>query len=126
MCAPTNYARNEPIFTEGTVADCLYKIESGCVRTYKTPDAGTRQLVQRSQVPVFDGIGDDVDLDRISGRGVTIHPGCRVRGAGDVREDRLVHGDGGDRRIGPVEAPGDAHDARRRRTVPRGRARGRP
>ncbi len=45
MCAPTNYARNEPIFTEGTVADCLYKIESGCVRTYKTPDAGTRQLV---------------------------------------------------------------------------------
>ncbi len=45
MCAPTSYARNEQIFTEGTAADCLYKIESGCVRTYKTPDADTRQLV---------------------------------------------------------------------------------
>ncbi len=45
MCAPTSYARNEQIFAEGTAADCLYKIESGCVRTYKTPDADTRQLV---------------------------------------------------------------------------------
>lgn len=29
-------------------------------------------------------IGDDVDVDRISGDGVTIHPGCRIRGAQTV------------------------------------------
>lgn len=45
MCAPTSYSRNEEIFGEGEPADYLYKIESGCVRAYRTLDNGRRQLV---------------------------------------------------------------------------------
>lgn len=45
MSAPTSYARNEEIFCEGELAECIYKIESGCVRTYKILDNGMRQLV---------------------------------------------------------------------------------
>ncbi len=45
MCVPTSYSRNEEVFGEGEPADYLYKIESGCVRTYKTLDNGLRQLV---------------------------------------------------------------------------------
>lgn len=45
MCAPTAYARNEEIFGEGEPADYLYKIESGCVRSFHTLDNGRRQLV---------------------------------------------------------------------------------
>ena len=45
MSAPTSYGRNEPIFFEGDPADSIYKVESGCVRTYNTLDSGPRQLV---------------------------------------------------------------------------------
>jgi len=45
LSAPTAFSRNEEIFTEGAPAECIYKIESGCVRTYKTLDSGARQLV---------------------------------------------------------------------------------
>ncbi len=45
MSAPTSYERNEPIFFEGDSADSIYKVESGCVRTYITLDSGPRQLV---------------------------------------------------------------------------------
>ncbi len=41
----TTFARNAQIFAEGQPAECIYKIESGCVRTYKTLDSGERQLV---------------------------------------------------------------------------------
>jgi CRP/FNR family nitrogen fixation transcriptional regulator len=45
MCAPTSYLRNEAIFGEGEPADYLYKLESGCVRAYRTLDNDRRQLV---------------------------------------------------------------------------------
>jgi len=41
----TAFARNETVFLEGLPADCIYKIESGCVRTYATLENGERQLV---------------------------------------------------------------------------------
>ena len=42
-------------------------------------------------------IGDDVDVDRISGDGVVIHPGCRIHGAKTVISAGVVLG-----REGPV------------------------
>jgi len=43
--ALTTFARNGVIFSEGQPAECVYKIESGCVRTYAMPQTGERQLV---------------------------------------------------------------------------------
>ena len=34
--------------------------------------------------PLTVDIGDEVDVERISGNGVTIHPGCRIYGAKTV------------------------------------------
>lgn len=41
---PTRYARNHSIFGEGEPAEYLYKIASGCARTFKTLDDGRRQI----------------------------------------------------------------------------------
>ena len=42
---PLNFMRNETIFSEGEPAECIYKIESGCVRTYAMLKNGERQLL---------------------------------------------------------------------------------
>lgn len=42
--APTRYSSNQGIFGEGEPAEYLYKIGSGCVRTFKTLDDGRRQI----------------------------------------------------------------------------------
>lgn len=39
------FARNEEVFSEGQPADYLYKIVSGCVRSYATRENGERQLI---------------------------------------------------------------------------------
>ncbi len=57
MVAPTSYLRNEAIFGEGEPADYLYKLESGCVRAYRTLDNDRRQLV------AFYLVGDVFGLD---------------------------------------------------------------
>ncbi|SDB89785.1 UDP-N-acetylglucosamine/UDP-N-acetylgalactosaminediphosphorylase [Raineyella antarctica] len=51
-------------------------------------------------------IGDDVDIDRISADGVTIHPGCRIHGAATVISAGVTLGEEGpvtlkDCRLGP-------------------------
>ena len=47
--------------------------------------------------PLSLDIGDDVDVDRISGDGVVLHPGCRIHGAQTVISSGVVLG-----REGPV------------------------
>lgn len=42
--------------------------------------------------PLSLDIGPEVDVDRISGDGVTIHPGCRIRGAATVISARVTLG----------------------------------
>lgn len=54
-------------------------------------------------------IGPEVDTDRISGKGVTIHPGCRIRGAATVISEGVELGREGpvtieDVRLGPNAA----------------------
>ena len=44
MGAPMSFSRNVEIFGENEPADYLYKIVSGCVRTYKIFDDGRRQI----------------------------------------------------------------------------------
>lgn len=62
--------------------------------------------------PLTVDIAPDVDLDRISGEGVVIHPGCRIRGAKTVISAGVVLGAEGpvtieDCRLGPrVELKG--------------------
>ena len=43
-------------------------------------------LAKGVQMPLPDTVhvGPEVDPDRVSGRGVTIHPGCRVSGSETV------------------------------------------
>jgi cAMP-binding proteins - catabolite gene activator and regulatory subunit of cAMP-dependent protein kinases len=38
------YTRNEEIYGEGEAAEFLYKVKSGCVRTYKVLNDGRRQI----------------------------------------------------------------------------------
>lgn len=45
LSAPIAFGRNEGIFCEGQPAECIYKMETGCARTYKTLDSGQRQLI---------------------------------------------------------------------------------
>ena len=45
MGTPSSYGRNDAIFCEGEPAESIYKVEAGCVRTYKTLDSGLRQMV---------------------------------------------------------------------------------
>ena len=68
-----------------------------------------RQLIERgADIPnpwTLD-IGEDVDIDRISADGVTIHPGCRIHGADTVISAGVVLGEEGpvtlqDCRLGP-------------------------
>jgi len=44
MGAVMSHSRNSEIFGEGEPADFLYKVMSGCVRTYKTLNDGRRQI----------------------------------------------------------------------------------
>jgi len=44
MGAPMSFSRNSEIYGENEPADYLYKIVSGCVRTYKIFDDGRRQI----------------------------------------------------------------------------------
>lgn len=44
MGAPISYGRNEEIYGEGEAAEFLYKVKSGCVRTYKVLNDGRRQI----------------------------------------------------------------------------------
>ena len=44
MGAPMSFSRNVEIYGENEPADYLYKIVSGCVRTYKIFDDGRRQI----------------------------------------------------------------------------------
>jgi CRP/FNR family transcriptional regulator, nitrogen fixation regulation protein len=44
MGAVMSHSRNSEIFGEGEPADYLYKVMSGCVRTYKTLNDGRRQI----------------------------------------------------------------------------------
>jgi CRP/FNR family nitrogen fixation transcriptional regulator len=44
MGAPTSFARNAEIYGENEPADCLYKVVSGTVRTYKVLTDGRRQI----------------------------------------------------------------------------------
>lgn len=44
MGAPTAFARNEEIFGEGEPVEYLYKVMSGCIRTYNTLNNGRRQI----------------------------------------------------------------------------------
>jgi CRP-like cAMP-binding protein len=44
MGAPMSFARNAEIYGEGEPADCLYKVVSGTVRTYKILADGRRQV----------------------------------------------------------------------------------
>jgi len=57
-----------------------------------------KQLVERG-VDIPDpwnlDIGDDVDIDRISSDGVTIHPGCRIHGADTVISAGVTLGEEG-------------------------------
>ena len=49
--------------------------------------AKVRELLARGvriPSPLTVHVGDEVDVARISADGVTIHPGCRIRGAGTV------------------------------------------
>ena len=39
-----NFARNEEIYGEGEPAEYLYKVKTGCVRTYKVLNDGRRQV----------------------------------------------------------------------------------
>jgi CRP/FNR family transcriptional regulator, nitrogen fixation regulation protein len=41
---PVWFSRNEEIFGEGEPAEFLYKIKSGCIRTYRTLNDGRRQI----------------------------------------------------------------------------------
>jgi CRP/FNR family nitrogen fixation transcriptional regulator len=42
--ATTAFSRNEEVFGEGEPAEYLYKVSSGCVRTYNTLNDGRRQI----------------------------------------------------------------------------------
>jgi CRP/FNR family transcriptional regulator, nitrogen fixation regulation protein len=44
MGAPMSFSRNTEIYGENEPADYLYKVVSGCVRTYKIFDDGRRQI----------------------------------------------------------------------------------
>jgi CRP-like cAMP-binding protein len=44
MGASIAYSRNEEIYGEGESAEYLYKVKSGCVRTYKVLNDGRRQI----------------------------------------------------------------------------------
>ncbi|MGN6461920.1 MAG: helix-turn-helix domain-containing protein [Pseudolabrys sp.] len=44
MGVPMQFARNEEVYGEGEPADYLYKVKSGCVRTYTVSVDGRRQI----------------------------------------------------------------------------------
>jgi CRP/FNR family nitrogen fixation transcriptional regulator len=42
--APSSFSRNQEVFGEGELADYLYRVKSGCIRTYSTFRDGRRQV----------------------------------------------------------------------------------
>ena len=96
MCAPTSYTRNEEIYGEGEPADYLYKIESGCVRAYRTLDNGRRQLVAFYLPGDLFGL-DARDLHTISTEATTP---CKIR----VIKRKALMARGGDLAIDQVSA----------------------
>jgi CRP/FNR family transcriptional regulator, nitrogen fixation regulation protein len=42
--APTSFSRNQEVFGEGEPAEYLYRLKSGCIRTYSTFRDGRRQV----------------------------------------------------------------------------------
>lgn len=44
ISAPTTFSRNEEVFGEGEPPIYIYKVKSGCIRTYSTLSDGRRQI----------------------------------------------------------------------------------